>query len=135
MTLARRPALELGSVDTTSGVCALRMVESVNWKAADPDLEMRGAVIRRGDGEPQWTHAVASGTSVMLKAASNPEHWGQVNSYSGMAQTAEWAGCALDVVVGEATVRSGRRPNTHATTSDTTPTTATTAAARTVDSK
>jgi hypothetical protein len=111
------------------------MVESVNWKAADPDLEMRGAVIRRGDGEPQWIHAVASGTSVMLKVTSNPEHWAQVNSYSGMAQTAECAGWALDVVVGEATVRSGRRPSTHATTSDTTPTTATTAAARTVESK
>jgi len=111
------------------------MVESINWKAADPDLEMRGAVIRRGDAEPQWTHAVASGTSAMVKAASNPRHCGQVNSYSGMAQTAGWADWAICVVVGEVAAWSGRRPSAHAMPNDTIPTTATTAAARTVDSK
>lgn len=80
MTLPRRLALGPGSADTTSGSCALRMVDSVNRKAAELDLEMRGAVIFRGDEEPQWIHSVESGTSNMVKVTSNPRQSGQVNS-------------------------------------------------------
>jgi hypothetical protein len=56
------------------------MVDSVNRKAAELDLEMRGAVIFRGDEEPQWIHSVESGTSNMVKVTSNPRQSGQVNS-------------------------------------------------------
>ena len=56
------------------------MVDSVKRKAADVEVEMRGAVILRGDEVPQLMQSVASGTSDMLKAASNPRQCGQVNS-------------------------------------------------------
>lgn len=67
-------------VETTSGSCALRCVESINPKAALPAIESRGEDIRRREDCPQVGHTSSSGLFAIANDASNPCPPGQRNS-------------------------------------------------------